>query len=124
VLSSKGFEVVVVTANRCVKKIEEIPSIENISVYNLRCPRLLLSVSSLIVNPVIFLQYLFISVIIAVRKRVDVVFVSVPNGETAIAGFLVSKLFRTFLIVDMRDLYPSPPIELPFLNLHAPEKLK
>lgn len=123
VLSSEGFEVVVVTTNRCIKKVKEIPSNGDILVYDLRCPRLLRSISSLILNPIVFLLYFLISVIITVREKVDVVFASVPNGETAIAGFFVSKLFRSFLVVDMRDLYPPPPIELPFLDLHTPSKL-
>jgi len=123
VLSSEGFEVVVVTANRCIKKMKEIPSKEDISIYNLKCPRFLLSVSNLIINPVLFLLYFFMSVIIAARKGIDAILVSVPNGETAIAGFFLSKLFRSFLVVDMRDLYPPPRIELPFLDLHTPSKL-
>lgn len=123
VLCSEGFEVVVVTVNRCIKKIGEAPSDRGITVYDLKCPRFLLSISNLIINPVILLLFFFLSAVIAIEKRVDVVFASVPNGETAITGFLLSKLFRNSLVVDIRDLYPSPPVELPFLNLHTPSKL-
>lgn len=120
--SAKGFDVSVVTSSRCLKK-RSGALLKNVQVYDFNCPRVFFSISAIIVNPFLLLLYLSMSMIIGIRKRVDVVLASVPNGETAIAGFLLSKIFRSLLVIDVRDIYPPPTVELPFHALHTPEKL-
>jgi len=108
-LSLKGFKVTVITGNRCLKKTGSPPlTKEDLTVYDLKCPIFLLSASSIIVNPFLILLYFFFSIIILLKERADVVFASVPNGETAVAGFFVSKIFKIPFVIDMRDLYPFP----------------
>lgn len=117
-LSLKGFQVTVVTCNSCLKKHEALS--ENLLIYDFKCPRIFLSLSNVIVNPLLCFLYFFMSVVITLRNDVSVILSSVPNGETAIAGFFNSKMFRIPFIVDLRDIYPPPPVELPFLDLPTP----
>lgn len=116
-LSSKGYRVTVITGNRCLQMKHEALS-KGFSVYDMKWPLALLSVSSVIINPLLFLLYFFMSVMIALKEEVGVILSSVPNGETAIAGFFLSKLFKIPFVVDMRDLYPPPSSEFPFHYLH------
>ena len=122
VLSSKGYKVTVITGNRCLQMKHDALS-ESFSVYDLKCPLALLSVSSVIINPLLWLLYFFMSVMTALKEEVSLVLSSVPNGETAIAGFFLSKLFKIPFVVDMRDLYPPPSAEFPFHYLHIPSKI-
>ena len=123
VLSSKGFEIAVITASRCRKAKSLFSSDEIFSVYDIRCPRFLLSVSSVIVNPFLFLLYLVAGIVVVSKNDVDVILSSVPNGEVCVAGFFLSKMFGIPFILDMRDKYPPPPVEFPFLNVHVPSKM-
>jgi len=56
------------------------------------------------------------SLIISARKRFDLVLASVPAGETAVVGFLLSCLFKVPLVIDVRDMYPPPPDGLVYLR--------
>ncbi len=108
-LSLKGFKVTVIVGNRCLRKMGNPPlTKEDLTVYDLKCPFFLLSLSSITINPFLFLLYFFFSITILLKERSNIVFASVPNGETAIAGFCVSKIFRIPFVIDMRDLYPFP----------------
>lgn len=108
-LSLKGLKVTVIAGYRCLRKMESPPlTKEDLTVYDLKCPYFLLSLSSITINPFLFLLYFFFSTIILLKERANIVFASVPNGETAIAGFFVSKIFKIPLVIDMRDLYPFP----------------
>ena len=108
-LSLKGFKVRVIAGSRCLRKMGMPPlTEEDLTVYDLKCPMFLLSLSSIVINPFLFLLYFFFSIIILLKERANVVFASVPNGETAIAGFFVSKIFKIPFVIDMRDLYPFP----------------
>lgn len=122
VLSSKGYSVTVITGNRCLQMKHEALS-KGFSVYDMKWPLALLSVSGVIINPLLFLMYFFMSVVIALKEEVGVILSSVPNGETAIAGYFLSKLFKIPFVVDMRDLYPPPSTEFPFHYLHIPSKM-
>jgi len=73
-----------------------------------------------LVNPFVCLLYFFASTFLVTTKKIDAIIASVPNGETAIAGFLLSKLARVPFIIDVRDRYPPPTEEFPFLELHIP----
>ncbi len=116
-LSLKGFKVTVVTANRCLKKMKSPPVLhKDLTVYDIRFPSSLLSLSTFVPNPFLILLYFFISIIILSKERVNAVFASVPNGDPAIAGFFVSKIFKIPFVIDMRDLYPFPSVEV----VHVP----
>jgi len=107
--SRKGFRVAVIAGTCCRGIMRAARSSEkSYTVYDLRCPGFLLSLSSVTINPLLVILYGFFSAIIATKERPDVVFASVPNGEVAIAGFFVSKIFRIPFAVDMRDLFPFP----------------
>jgi len=107
--SHKGFRIAVIAGTCCHGTIRAASSSEkNYTVYDLRCPGFLLSLSSVTINPLLVLLYGFFSAIIAAIERPDVVFASVPNGEVAIAGFFVSRIFRIPFAADMRDLFPFP----------------
>ena len=107
--SLEGFKVTVVAGSRCLGKMGNPPLMEeDLTVYDLKCPFFFFSLSSLTINPFLFLLYFFFSMIVLLKERADIVFASVPNGEVAIAGFFVSKIFRVPFVIDMRDLYPFP----------------
>jgi len=120
-LSLKEHKVTIITGNRCIQMKDTLSN--DFSVYDLKCPLPLLSISGVIINPLVCLLYFFMSVMIALKEEVQVVLSSVPNGETAIAGVLLSKLFNTHFFVDMRDLYPPPSAEFPFQYVHIPSKV-
>lgn len=116
--SLKGFRIAVIAGTCCLGKIKISRSPEkNYTVYDLKCPDPLLSLSSITINPFLVLLYFLFSAITAIKERPNVVFASVPNGEVAIAGFLVSRIFKIPFVVDMRDLYPFPSARE---ILHAP----
>jgi glycosyltransferase involved in cell wall biosynthesis len=122
-LRLKGFKVTVITGYRCLRKTgSHLPTEEGLTVYDLKCPFSLLSASSIIINPFLILLYFFFSIIILLKERADIVFASVPNGETAIAGFFVSKIFKIPFVMDMRDLYPFPSAR-EILHLPIPSSL-
>jgi len=121
VLSSRRFDVTVLTCSRCIKRGKKVPSHEEIMVYNFRTPRSLISASFVFINPVILFLYLFMGLTIVAMRGVDVVYSSVPGGETAIAGFFLSKIFKVPLIIDVRDMYPPPSDEMAYM--HTPSKL-
>jgi glycosyltransferase involved in cell wall biosynthesis len=120
VLSSERIEVYVLASTCCLKTMKRVPLGRGITVYDLKSPRVLLSISSVLINPFVCLLYFFASTFLTIGKKIDVVSASVPNGETAIAGFLLSKLFKIPFIIDVRDRYPPPTEEFPFLDLHIP----
>ncbi len=120
--SSSGSKVTVITSNRCRKKKSNTLS-EEFSVYDLKCPRVMLYLSSITINPFLCLLYFFLSVMIILKDGVSAILSSVPNGETAIAGLFLSKIFKKPFTVDIRDLYPPPSSEFPFLYLHPPSNI-
>lgn len=120
---SAGFRTTVLTANRCLKGKHSSTRDEVFQTYSLNYPRCLLSVSSVVINPFLIALYFLMSVVLAMRSRINAILASVPNGEVAIAGFLASKVLRIPFIVDMRDTYPPPSIEFPFLYVHIPVAL-
>ncbi len=122
-LLSRGARVIVGTPTRCLDKIKTPLQDKGVLVYDFDCPRLLLSFSNVVINPVILLQYFFLSLILAAQKKVNVIFASVPNGETAIAGFFIAKLFQFPLIIDIRDVYPPSSVEFSYLYLHVPSRV-
>ena len=122
-LPSRSFETIVLTSTCCKVVDKRRRSSARALVYDFRCPRFLISLSSLMVNPLRLLLYCGMSVLLALWKKIDCVFASVPCGETAIAGFLLWKFFGIPLVVDIRDLYPVPEVEFPFLKVHPPALL-
>jgi len=122
-LLSRGASVIVVTSTRCLDKIKRAPQDRGVLVYNFNCPKLLLSFSNIVINPLIILQYFFVSLILSAQKKIDVIFASIPTGETAIAGFFLAKLCRFPLIIDIRDVYPPSSAEFSYLRLHVPSKI-
>jgi glycosyltransferase involved in cell wall biosynthesis len=118
-LRSNGYHVTVVTANNCSKR-KKASTDKGVLVYDLKYPLFLLSISSAIFNPIVFLLYFFISCAIIIGNKPKVLLSSLPNGEVAVAGFLLSKTFRIPLLVDMRDFYPTPSHGLHFLRAHLP----
>ena len=120
VLSSEHVEVFVLASTCCLKRMERVPLGRGVTVYDLKSPRVLLSTSSVLINPFVSLLYFFASMFLTISKKIDLVLASVPNGETAIAGFLLSKMFKIPFIIDVRDRYPPPAEEFPFLELHVP----
>lgn len=107
--SLKGFKVTVIAGTCCLRSMGGSGLQErDTMVYDAKCPNLLLSLSSITINPLLVLLYFFFSSIVVLKEHADLVFTSVPNGETAIAGYFVSKIFRIPFVVDMRDLYPFP----------------
>jgi|GEM_PF-4965233 len=122
-LALRASEVVVLTSTRCSAIGAGSIRDENLLVYDFRLPRFSVSFSSLVVNPFSVLFYFMTSLVIALSRKVDFILSSVPNGDTAIAGFVFSKIFRVPLVIDLRDLYPIPPREFPFLGVHLPQEL-
>ena len=118
-LSQERFKVTVLAATRCRRK-KLIPIDNNFLIYDLRYPKFMLSVSSVMMNPILVLLYIFMSIILVLRKNLKAILVSVPNGEVAIAGFFLSRLFGIPLIIDMRDLYPPNQQLVPLLPAPVP----
>ena len=113
-----GFEVTVITAGRCLMKKRRHSSRQLFRVYDLKCSRFIISLSNLIINPLLVLLFSFMAIPLLLRRRVDVILASVPYGEVAVAGFFLSKMFGVPLVIDMRDLYPSlPELSLTYLRL-------
>ncbi|UCG45083.1 MAG: glycosyltransferase family 4 protein [Candidatus Bathyarchaeota archaeon] len=115
-LQDEGSEVLVVTCNRCLRHAKTSPLKDKTLIYNFRIPRFLLSSSFVVLNPIILMLYLFMGLAASMRRRFDIVFASVPAGETAVIGLLISRLFRSRLMIDIRDMYPPPPDGLAFLR--------
>jgi len=117
-----GLEVTTITASRCLRKrIKDSPS-ELFTVYDLRCPRFLISMCNLMTNPILVFLFFFMGVLLVLRRKVDILLASVPYGEVAIAGFFLSKMFKVPLLIDMRDLYPSLP-ELSLTYVRLPKRI-
>ena len=121
--SSRGLEVNVVTAKRCFEKKRESALGKEVLIYDLKYPRLLLSFSSVVTNPIFVLLYFLMSTLIILRNGADAVLASVPNGEVVIAGFLLSRLFQIPVIIDIRDLYPPHPHLISRLPAPIPRRL-
>jgi glycosyltransferase involved in cell wall biosynthesis len=121
ILSSRGFDVTVLACSRCLKRDEKTLSHEEISVYDFRCPRFLISASFVFINPVILFLYFLMGLVIVAMRGADIVYSSVPGGETAIVGSFLSKIFKIPLIIDVRDTYPPPTGEM--LYMPTPSKL-
>ncbi|UCE29044.1 MAG: glycosyltransferase family 4 protein [Candidatus Bathyarchaeota archaeon] len=115
-----GVEVTAVTASRCSRRRTKDSFGETASVYNLNCPRVLISSCNLMPNPLMVFLFLFMGVLLAAGRKVDMLLASVPYGEVAIVGFFLSKIFGIQLVIDMRDLYPSLP-ELSLANIGLPK---
>jgi glycosyltransferase involved in cell wall biosynthesis len=121
VLISRGFDVTILTCSRCLKRHEKNSSSEDFLVYDLKSPRFLLSASFAFINPVLLFLYLVIGFIVVAMRGADVLYSSVPGGETAIVGSFLSKTFNIPLIIDIRDMYPPPSDEMAYM--HTPSKL-
>jgi len=121
VLRSRGYDVTVLTCSRCLKRGEKPLSHEEILVYDLKSPRFLISASFVFINPVILFLYFLMGLIIVAMRGADVVYSSIPGGETAVVGFFLSKIFKVPLIIDIRDMYPPPSDEMAYM--HTPSKL-
>ena len=115
---------VVLASTRCIKRYGSPPK-KNILIYDFKSPPVFLSISAVITNPILLLHHFLTSIVLILltRKKFDVVLASVPTGEAAIAAFLISRMFRVHLVVDVRDLYPVPESEFPFLKVHPPTSL-
>jgi len=122
-LSLSGCRVSVIAANRCFREKLGSPIYDGLQVYNLRCPRAILSLSSLMLDPFITLLFLLFSVVVGLKDGIDAILVSVPNGDVGVAGFFASKLLAVPLLVDMRDLYPPSSSTLPYLHASISEGL-
>ena len=122
--STKKFDVVVLASTRCIKKYGSPPK-KNILIYDFKSPPVFLSISAVIINPILLLHHFLTSIVLILltRKKFDVVLASVPTGETAIAAFFLAKLFRFPLIIDIRDVYPPSSAEFSYLHLHIPSKI-
>lgn len=117
-----GFEVTVITASRCLTRTRSNSPSKIFRVYNLKCPRFIIPLSNLIINPILVLLFCFMAIPLLLKRKVDVLLASVPYGEVAIAGFFLSKVFRFPLVVDMRDMYP-PPSELSMVYQRLPRRV-
>ena len=116
-------KVIVLAANRCFKEKRRISSSSNLLIYDFQYPKWLLSASAVVTNPLLLLLYLLASIIVILRKRVNIILVSVPNSEVAISGFLLSNLFKIPMVIDMRDFYPPHPSLISHLPIPIPRKL-
>lgn len=112
VIASNDVEAIVFTLFRCLTKKLRSTLDSTCPIFNFRYPDYLLRLSVVMVNPLLVLLFLFGATVIAATRHVKGILVSVPQGEVVIAGFLVSRLFGTPLIVDLRDWYPVPSVEL------------
>lgn len=121
-MAQSGFEVTVITASCCLGKERRRSGRQLFGVYDLKCPRFMIPLSNLVLNPILILLFSFMAIPLLLRRRVDLILVSVPYGEVAIAGFLLSKMFGSSLVIDMRDLYPSPP-ELSLAYARLPRRV-
>jgi len=123
VMSSSGFEVIVLTLFRCLNK-KFIDTLDKaFLIYNFKYPRCLLRVSVVIVNPLLVFLLLFGAIVVAATRHLKAILVSVPQGEVAIVGFLISKLFDIPLVTDLRDWYPVPSAELSSHKVPRPRTL-
>lgn len=117
-MAQSEFEVTVITASRCLRKKRRHSSSQLFRVYDLKCPRFMISLSNLVINPLLVLLFSFMAILLLWRRRANVLLASVPYGEVAIVGFFLSKVLGVPLVIDMRDLYPSPPeLSLDYLRL-------
>jgi len=123
VMYDSGFEVIVLTLFRCFSKRFEQATDKVSAIYNFKYPSLLLRISAVILNPVIILLLLFAAIKICIERRPKAILASIPQGEVAIVGFLISKMFKAPLIVDLRDWYPIPSDELPSYRIPRPRTL-
>jgi glycosyltransferase involved in cell wall biosynthesis len=115
-LQKQHSDALVITCSRCLSHVKEGSPSDNTMIYDFECPRFLLSSSFVILNPVILLLYLIMSLVMVARKRFDAILASVPAGETAVVGFLLSRLFNIPLVIDIRDMYPPPSDGLAYLR--------
>lgn len=123
VMSSSGFEVIVLTLFRCFNKRFKRTADRVGAIYDFKYPSPLLRISVVMLNPVIILLLLFAAIKLCITRRPRAVLVSIPQGEVAIVGFLISRLFRAPLVVDLRDWYPIPSDELSSYKIPRPRIL-
>lgn len=111
-MALKGFEVSVIAATCCNNK-KDLPR-KKVQVYNLNVPRLFLSFSHILPNPLLIVAYVILLLVLFKLKKYNFILPSIPTGEQAIAGFFASKISDCALILDIRDLYPFPTGFIPF----------
>ena len=123
VLSSSGFEVVVLTLFRCVNKKFTDTLDKAFLIYNFKYPSYLLRASVVMVNPILVFLLLLGAIVVTATRHPKAILASVPQGEVAVVGFLLSKLFDIPLVIDLRDWYPVPSVELSSHNIPRPRIL-